>query len=192
MAKLMTLAQFRASARKAKPRAPKSEEPETPSPIRIPAGMGRCEPWLILEVERPPRGLSPNVHTHYIQKNKLKQEYGSHLEMAAYAACHVLKSRQASYMETFPWEFAVVSWQWRYDHKNKYPDGDNAVASLKAGFDGLTKAGVWRDDKYVLVLPPEFLYDKANPGLTLHIWKPDPSSCPMCGKTYHVVVGGPN
>lgn len=66
------------------------------------------------------------------------------------------------------WKRATVRIVWH--HKTiRYPDRDNAIASLKAAFDGLTDAGLFDDDRGLTQEPPTFFCDPEKPRVVLHV-----------------------
>lgn len=71
---------------------------------------------------------------------------------------------EASFVESGPWERAVatVTFFWP-DHRRR--DEDNAVASLKAAYDGIVDAGLIVDDnsRHLRREMPVFCIDKASP-----------------------------
>ncbi len=66
------------------------------------------------------------------------------------------------------WKTAVVQVTW-YAKTIAFPDGDNALASLKAFFDGLTDYGIFDDDRGNTYPPVQFAKDKDNPRIVLTI-----------------------
>lgn len=66
------------------------------------------------------------------------------------------------------WVRASVQIHW-YAKTIAHPDGDNAVATLKSAFDGLTDYGIFADDKHVTYPPAIFHKDRENPRIELHI-----------------------
>lgn len=63
---------------------------------------------------------------------------------------------------------AVVGIHW-YSKTNRKIDQDNLISSLKSGFDGLTDAGLWVDDRDIFYLPPERSKSADNPRVELVI-----------------------
>jgi Holliday junction resolvase RusA-like endonuclease len=101
----------------------------------------------------PPAELKPNARPHYMAKAKRTKQYRAF----AWAA-----GRCASGPRVKMWKAARVSIRW-YSKTKRRPDADNALASLKAAFDGFTDAGVWADDRNTSFDPIVFAVDKAQP-----------------------------
>ncbi len=73
-------------------------------------------------------------------------------------------------VESGPW--SVVGVKAMFYHKNtRRRDQDNAMASLKAAYDGIVDSGLVSDDDYNHMKreSPEFLVDKSNPCVILVI-----------------------
>ena len=106
---------------------------------------------IIITIPAPPAQLSPNARCHW----RVKAEAVKSFRQAAMLAGRGHSSeplRTASVQATF---FVGV---------RRRRDGDNALASLKAAFDGLRDAGVIEDDSGLRHEPVEFVYDKARAG----------------------------
>ena len=77
-------------------------------------------------------------------------------------------------MSAFPssfkprWKTAIVQVEW-FTKTIRHMDGDNALASLKNGFDGLTDYGIFADDRGNTYPPVKFAKDKDNPRIVLTI-----------------------
>lgn len=66
------------------------------------------------------------------------------------------------------WEAAIVHVRWYgRDRRCLKLDTTNAEASLKASLDGLTDAGVWKDDRRVRIADLTIEVDRANPRVEL-------------------------
>lgn len=82
-------------------------------------------------------------------------------------ACEAVQDEQ---IESAPW--SVVGVKATFYFKNKIPrDQDNAVASIKAAYDGIVDSGLVSNDDYAHMKRemPEFFVDKENPRVTLEI-----------------------
>ena len=66
---------------------------------------------------------------------------------------------------------AVVGVRW-YAASSRSRDGDNALASLKAAFDGLADAGVVDNDSGITHLPVSFSIDLKRPRVELYVFDP--------------------
>lgn len=116
---------------------------------------------IIITLPLPPKELSPNARVHWRVKSKAT---GGYRERAMYAGWDLFpRSSSAPLHNT-----ATVQVQW-FTKTAHRPDGDNALASLKALFDGLTDAGIFSDDKWLTHLPIKFAKNAANPRVVLTI-----------------------
>jgi len=72
--------------------------------------------------------------------------------------------------ELYPWGVAGVKATFFYSNHRKR-DQDNAIASLKAAYDGIVDSGLVEDDDYEHMKreSPAFLLDKNNPCVILEI-----------------------
>jgi crossover junction endodeoxyribonuclease RusA len=81
---------------------------------------------------------------------------------------------EAAYVETGPWEHAVatVTFFWADGRRR---DEDNAIASLKAAYDGIVEAGLIVDDdsRHLRREMPVFLVDKKNPRVEIVVTRMD-------------------
>jgi len=110
---------------------------------------------ITVEVPIPPKALHPNSRTHWRAKMAPKKKYR---DTCAILGLEATKSNRPQ------WPTAKVRIRWRgKSHQTKRMDQDNAIAALKAAFDGLTDAGVWKDDKGVSVVEVTFSVDAADP-----------------------------
>ena len=73
-------------------------------------------------------------------------------------------------LESTPWKKVIVSAAFYYKTKRRR-DQDNAMAALKAAYDGVVDAGVVVDDDYEHMKRgvPTFSYDKKHPRVALTI-----------------------
>ncbi len=112
----------------------------------------------------PPRRLSPNC--------SFATRGGRFAKMAATRKYRTLAKEavEAACVESGPWERAVatVTFYWP---DNRRRDEDNAVASLKAAYDGLVEAGLVVDDdsRHLRREMPIFAVDKAHPRVEMVI-----------------------
>lgn len=102
----------------------------------------------------PPKELSPNARVHWAKKFRAVREYRSLAKFHAGIAGALCRG--------LPWERAEVSLTFYFPHK-RVRDGDNAIASMKAAFDGMSDAGVIANDSGLTHLPPTLLVDRDNP-----------------------------
>ncbi len=112
-----------------------------------------------IELPYPPKELSPNGRSYYITKNKLFQQYKLIARLAA---------KNEKPKGHVPWKRATT--QVTYFHPKKCRmDEDNALARLKAAFDGVALAGIIEDDWGFSHMPPKFEVDKERPRVTIEI-----------------------
>lgn len=116
-------------------------------------------PSITIAVPIPPRCLSPNGRAHWRAKGPVKR--------AARIDTQILAREQMG-RGTYKWERATVAIRW-YSARQRWPDRDNMVGSLKSHLDGLADAGLIVDDNGLTILPPERLYDKDSPRVELTI-----------------------
>ena len=120
---------------------------------------------LEITLPLPPRELSPNGRPHHLAKAKRVKEYRSESMMSAMCAVRDLGDSDS---HGFPWLEAVIQIRW-FAKTKSFPDADNALASLKAAFDGLVDAGVLSDDRRVTYPPVEIAKDADWPRVELAI-----------------------
>lgn len=107
----------------------------------------------------PHRMLSPNARCHWRAKAAVTKSVRYTAEMLARAAMPVRR---------LPAIRATVGIRW-FTKTKRRPDADNALASLKAAFDGFTDAGVWVSDRDTEYQPIAFGIDKQNPRVEIVI-----------------------
>jgi Holliday junction resolvase RusA-like endonuclease len=83
----------------------------------------------------------------------------------AYRGCAGLLARRPTRHQ---WRTATITVHW-FSRTRTRPDADNALASLKAAFDGLVDAGVLADDREVTFAPIRFAVDKADPRVEITV-----------------------
>lgn len=112
----------------------------------------------------PPRVLSPN-HTVGSRGGR----------MAKASATKKYRTRaKVEYMATYSPSIrpraaaGTVQVTW-YAKTRRFPDGDNALATMKAAFDGLTDVGLFCDDRGLTHKPVIFAVSKDNPRVLLTI-----------------------
>lgn len=119
---------------------------------------------VTIELPLPHKSLSPN---HVIASRAGRM--GKSSKTKAYRTRSRLEVL-AKYSQSFrpQWKRATVRIVW-YHKTVRFPDSDNAIASLKAAFDGLTDAGILADDRGLTQEPPTFFADPDKPRVVLHI-----------------------
>lgn len=108
----------------------------------------------------PPLILSPNSRSHFHAKGRATKQYRT--------SAKVLVMTQVAGGFKPRYQRAAVQVKW-IAKTRRFPDGDNALATLKSLFDGLTDAGIFSDDRGLTHHPVEFAVDKENPRLVLTI-----------------------
>ena len=103
----------------------------------------------------PPRELSPNARGHWRKRWRAGREYKAQ-------ACGVALDALGPGRPAPCWKRARVRIVW-YTKTRRHPDHDNAVAWLKAAFDGLTDAKIIADDNELTPEPIEFRVDREKP-----------------------------
>lgn len=103
----------------------------------------------------PHSALSPNARPHHFALSNAK---------AAAKQGAFLRARAALPLGGKPprWEAAEAEAVF-YHAQKRGRDGDNALASLKAAYDGIAMAGIVANDKGIRHLPVRFEIDPANP-----------------------------
>jgi crossover junction endodeoxyribonuclease RusA len=116
---------------------------------------------ITIEFPIPPRILHPNARSHYMAKSRATKQYRNLVCLLALSASGNARPR---------WERATVSTTWFFQTR-RGRDGDNLIAWMKAGFDGLADAGIVSNDKFFRHEPPEIQYDKTNPRVFVRVEK---------------------
>lgn len=124
--------------------------------------------WLIrnlsIDIGIPPATLSPNGRVHWARKSKAKKHQR---QSAKYVALAAIDRAPAP-----AWPEANVMLRW-HSVRNRWPDADNAIASVKGAIDGLVDAGVLADDDKLTWHPMERLKDPKNPRVEIVVWVGD-------------------
>ena len=113
--------------------------------------------YIEIQLELPPRELSPNARPHYMAKARKTKKYRQTVAMLAR-----LKRPER------PWKNALVLTTW-YFKTNRRRDRDNLLASMKSAFDGLADGGVVEDDAGFVHLPPVIKVDKEQPRVVITV-----------------------
>jgi len=106
----------------------------------------------LLTVSAPARCLSPNSRAHWRSVSKAKKKLRGQAAVMSRAANAPEPLASASCRATF------------YVKCRRRRDGDNALASLKAAFDGLQDGGLIADDSGLIHHPVRFVVDKEKAG----------------------------
>lgn len=114
---------------------------------------------ILVTLPLPPRALSPNGRAHWatVRKHKAAQKKSAWTQ--AFLAI------RAYYGSLAPrWDRARVRTTYYVrDKRGMKRDADNALASLKAAFDGIAEAGVVENDRVFEYAPVEFAIDRDDP-----------------------------
>lgn len=112
----------------------------------------------------PPAVLSPNIASASLRGRFMKAAAAKRYRQLA------KKAVEEEQVEDAPWQQIEVEPFFHYATKRKR-DEDNAVASLKAAYDGIVDAGLVKDDdpKHMARKWPHFLLDPQNPRVVLKI-----------------------
>ena len=141
---------------------------------------------LTIVAPLPPYALHPNVRRGGATKIRAKKKHRSAVaDEAAVVALEVLGQRPR-------WLRASVGLNFVFERPRRgglqAHDPDNLIAWAKTTIDGLTDAGVFKDDRELIYLPPRQAWLPKGVTLPQHaqleivIWPTDPESCPICGK----------
>jgi crossover junction endodeoxyribonuclease RusA len=114
---------------------------------------------LTIELPLPPKELSPNARVHWARKADRVKWYRGRAWAEALAA----QGRNVR-----GWKRATVQLTFYRKTRGRI-DTDNALASCKALFDGLTDAGVIEDDCGLTHLPVKIDKDKDNPRVVVEL-----------------------
>lgn len=107
---------------------------------------------LHLIIPAPPKVLHPNSRPHWRAKAAATKKYRNAVGAIAMSSLNAPRWESASCKATF------------YVRDRRRRDADNALASLKAAFDGLRDAGVIKDDSGLSHEPVEFAVDRERCG----------------------------
>jgi len=108
----------------------------------------------------PPREASPNWRGHWTARYRGMRDYKTLVAIRARQAMRANPTTQPLPAARIDTTLVV--------RDNRYiMDGDNAIASLKAGIDGLVEAGILQDDKDIRVSPVFYDVDKTRAPMTI-------------------------
>ncbi len=110
----------------------------------------------------PPPELSPNSRCHWAKKAKVTNKYRVDAFKAMTAAiCN------ARLLKSVPWRGDIGVRSAFFFKAARRRDRDNALASLKAAFDGVADAGLVFDDDQFVPYPAVLSVDRGNPRVEL-------------------------
>lgn len=115
---------------------------------------------IVVKLAIPSPKLSPNARTHFHAKARLVKKYRSDAKVAFWSLT------STAFKPRYSRARVRITW---YAKRLLFPDRDNALASLKAGFDGLTDAGLFSDDRGLSYEPIVFRWDAKKPRVELEI-----------------------
>ncbi len=119
---------------------------------------------ITITLPLPPESLSPNCSVGSLG-GRLKKASDS----KKYRLLTALLVMQEQ-VETAPWDTVEVKAIFHHA-TNRRRDQDNAIASLKAAYDGIVDSGLVPDDdwRHMVRMQPEFHIDKQQPRVTIEI-----------------------
>lgn len=114
---------------------------------------------LTITMPLPGKLLSPNGRAHFMAKARATKtaRQGANLRTRSELGGVFPKHQRAT---------AQLEW---YSKTKRRVDGDNALASAKAIFDGIADAGFIANDRELTHQPVKFFVDKNNPRLVIHV-----------------------
>ena len=123
---------------------------------------------LTITVGLPHKALSPNARAHWrtVAKHKKAAKEIANFESRLYF------SGREGFSVCPCWTHARTSIKW-YTKTIRHPDPDNALASLKATFDGIRQSGLLADDNNLSHDAIKFEKDAKNPRVEITITKED-------------------
>jgi len=108
------------------------------------------DPLLTVRLPLPGPALRPNGgHGHWARVSRARKKYRADAGLLALA-----EARERSFRECL--SRAIVGVVWCSPNARRC-DGDNALASLKPGFDGIVDAKIISDDRAIIHLPVAFV-----------------------------------
>jgi len=116
---------------------------------------------LTITLGLPPKELNPNSRPHWGKKAGATKRYRLESQL-------VTINEMVRHNIREPFQRLTITPVFYHD-TNRRRDGDNALASLKAAFDGLVSAGLVIDDSLITHKPVEFRIDKDKPRVELRI-----------------------
>ena len=138
---------------------------------------------ITIELPLPPGALAPNRRPHWRQKAHAIGQYRGAARIVALSKMNACVRIPAG--SEFPWSNASARVVW--NHSGQQPDRDNALASLKAAFDGIADAGVIANDRELVHLPMTMIkVDRGNEGVLIFVERCGESACPLCHRPYDV------
>lgn len=122
------------------------------------AGVRTEDGGILVTLPLPPKELSPNARVHWARKARAAKEYRLMAEIYTRGVI--------GHKDPPRWERATVQATF-YLRRRRNLDGDNALAWMKAGIDGLADAGVVANDSGFTHLPVRVEIDRDRPRVEL-------------------------
>ena len=119
---------------------------------------------ITITIPIPAKELSPNWRGHWATKARRKAESREAASWRSKTFLAVNAERQPR------WERASARVTFHWPDKRRR-DPDNAMASLKATWDGIADAGIVANDSGIWPERPVFAVDRANPRVEIIITK---------------------
>ena len=121
---------------------------------------------IVFVFSLPHKKLNPNQqYKNHMAHARLKKERKWSIKMDS-----IRQIRVKGLPDNMKWEKATVSIKW-YAATMNFPDGDNALASLKSTIDGICAAGLLLDDNHLLCSTPKFYKDAKHPRVEMTFTK---------------------
>jgi Holliday junction resolvase RusA-like endonuclease len=122
---------------------------------------------LTITLPLPPKELSPNYTVgsrgQRLGKAAKTKKYRKH-------ACEETQIATGAFSNRAAWYWPAAEVQCTFYYKDtRRRDKDNALASMKAAFDGIADAGLVGDDSALTYLPVKMLKSKENPRVEIEI-----------------------
>ena len=122
---------------------------------------------IVLRYPLPHPKLSPNVYANRYELSRLKRKRKRNVVLET-----IMHVRNAGLEDNLKWRHVKADIMW-YHKMGQRPDRDNAIASLKSTFDGIEKAKLMLNDRYLRPMPPEFERDENDPRVVITITETD-------------------
>ena len=113
---------------------------------------------VVIELDLPPRCLSPNARAHYFTRASAVKRYRT---LAMWCTVEAMAKAGLS-TNGCHWQQVTVQCTFRFAQRRRR-DKDNLLASMKAAFDGIADSGLVVDDSAMTHLPVEISIDPTRP-----------------------------
>ena len=112
---------------------------------------------ITLVLPLPDKDLSPNKRLHWGVKSRLIKDRRSAVKYDT-----IYQVRQAKMPDNLNWKNVTVTIRWDAQPM-RFPDADNALATLKSTMDGIVDSHLLDDDRQLRYEPIYFFKDKNKP-----------------------------